>query len=118
MGSNKGMFEECWTPIHNRDPGDEQVEGHRVIGSSIAIEANDIVAERGEFYGPPSENHSCTAGFWRDYIKRRYGVEIPLDAEDVCWFNVLQKISRQAHVRKRDNKSDVIGFVINSDMLD
>ena len=120
MGSNKGWFEEVWIPIHNRDPGDE-TEGHEVHweeGPNIALEASAIVEERGKSYGPPSENHSCTAAFWRDYIKRRYGVEIPLDPEDVCWFNVLQKISRQAHVRKRDNSVDIIGFVINSDMLD
>jgi hypothetical protein len=122
MGSiNKGWFEEVWVPIHNRDPGDENdwvVVGHTVKYEDIAQEASAIVEERGESYGPPSENHSCTASFWRDYIKRRYNVELPLDAEDVCWFNVLQKISRQAHVRKRDNSVDIIGFVINSDMLD
>lgn len=86
--------------------------------SSIAFEASDIVEERGRDYGPPSENHSCTARMWSSYLERRYGWSPKLDAEDVCWLNVLQKISRQAHVRKRDNKVDVIGFVINADMLD
>ena len=31
MPSNKGWFEEVWVPIHNRDPGDENVEGHQVF---------------------------------------------------------------------------------------
>lgn len=118
---DKGWFEEVWTPIYDRDPGDEQVEGHQVIGSDIALEANAIVEERGRDYGHPAENHDCTAALWNSYLHRRYGrrYEVPrLDAEDVCVLNVLQKISRQAHTRKRDNLVDIIGFVINMDMLD
>jgi hypothetical protein len=115
--ANKGWFEPVWTPIYDSDPGDEQVEG-RTIGSDIALEASEIIEERGRGYGPPSENHSCTADLWSSYLERRYGYGMILDAEDVCWLNILQKISRQANTRKRDNLLDVIGFAINVDMLD
>lgn len=120
MGSsNKGWFEEVWVPIQNNDPGDEQVEGHQVF-KHIALEAKEIVEERGQSYGPPSENHACTADLWNAYLWRRGLLAFgeALDQEDVCVLNVLQKISRQANTRKRDNLVDILGFVINIDMLD
>src|SRR5574338_1117994 len=118
MPSNQGPFEPVFTPIWMQE--DEMInEPEESI--DVASEAKEIIKERGRDYGPPSENHSCTAKMWNAYLNRRYGNSrsalLALDAEDVCWLNVLQKISRQAHVRKRDNKVDVIGFVINADML-
>lgn len=85
----------------------------------IAHEAANVVDERMADYGHPSENHACTAHMWNAYLRRRFeGTGFRLDARDVCLLNVLQKISRDAHTRKRDNLVDVIGFAINADMVD
>ncbi len=81
---------------------------------SVLQEADRITQERGEVYGPPIENHSCTAELVLAYLKRKYGTA-SFDAEDVCWFNVLQKISREANQSKRDNRVDIAGFVKNLD---
>lgn len=86
--------------------------------SRIAQEADDVVADRMAVYGLPAENHGCTAALWTAYLRRRGLLEdgAELDDRDVCLLNVLQKVSRDANVRKRDNLVDVIGFAINADM--
>lgn len=88
--------------------------------SPIADEAAAVVRDRMADYGPPSVNHACTAGLWTAYLRRRglLADAQELDAHDVCLLNVLQKVSREAHRRKRDNLVDVIGFVVNADMLE
>ena len=68
-------------------------------------------------YGPPELNHGCTAELWRAYIKRRFGVDLELDGQDVCWLNTLQKISREANMRQRDNLVDVIGYALNVELI-
>jgi hypothetical protein len=86
---------------------------------NILMEAASITAgNRQQDYGHPRDNHTRTAGGWRWYLKAKYGVDIPLDAEDVCWLNSLQKISRHCHEPKRDNLVDVVGYTRNIEMLD
>lgn len=80
---------------------------------SVAQRAEVIVEARESKYGHPADNHACTAAMWNAYLYRRYGTALGLDARDVCWLNVLQKISRDAHTRQDDNLLDVVGFVIN-----
>jgi hypothetical protein len=82
----------------------------------IAHEASDTVHARMETYGPPIENHGCTAELWSAWLHRRFGVRLDLTAPDVCWLNVLQKLSREANLPQRDNAVDVIGFAINADL--
>ncbi len=82
---------------------------------SVLQEAERITKERGVGYGHPLDNHTCTASLLSSYIGRKYGVTLPIDAEDVCWFNILQKISREANSQKHDNLADVAGFVKNID---
>jgi hypothetical protein len=84
---------------------------------SVADEAAAAVADRMASYGPPSENHACTADLWTAYLRRRGLLVGELDAEDVCWLNTLQKISREANERKRDNLVDVVGFALNIDLI-
>jgi hypothetical protein len=86
---------------------------------SILDEANDIVnGPRRDAYGHPLDNHSATAEMWTTYLRRRYGTDILVDAEDVCWLNVLQKVVRDANVRARDNRVDVVGFTANLEMVE
>lgn len=87
---------------------------------NILEEANGLIhGARNKEYGHPLDNHSTTAAFWNTYIAalRRRGKTL-LDAEDVCWLNVLQKVSREATTgaRKRDTAVDVAGYAGNVEM--
>jgi hypothetical protein len=60
--------------------------------------------DRDEEYGPPWVNLNDCAGLWSAYLSGKYGGKTPdsinthsaftLTAEDVAWFNVLQKMAR------------------------
>lgn len=85
---------------------------------NVMEEANDIVnGDRQESYGHPLHNHSVTAAMMSFFLTRKYSKQVLLDAEDICWFNVFQKISREANMAKRDNLVDVIGYVANIEMI-
>lgn len=68
-------------------------------------------------YGHPLDNHSATAAMVAAYLSRRYGVALPLDAQDVCAFNILQKVSRLANTPgHRDSLVDIAGYAANIEM--
>lgn len=87
---------------------------------SVLDEAARIVdGDRNAAYGDPNGNHGCTAAMWTAYLTRR-GLLIDglaLDARDVCMLNVLQKASRDAHWRQRDNLTDIAGYVRNAEIV-
>jgi len=75
----------------------------------------EIIEERGAAYGPPSENHARTALFWAAYMRNR-GYEFkPLTPNDVCFLNILQKISRCMSKAgpSQDSLQDIQGFAEN-----
>jgi hypothetical protein len=76
-----------------------------------------IVEERGEAYGPPEQNHERTALLYRAYVKGRFGVDLELTREDVCWLAVLQKISREMNGGTEDGPRDVQGYARNVEMM-
>ena len=77
---------------------------------NILQEAGEIVCgDRHDDYGHPMANHSRTAAMWSAYL----GIEI--NARQVCWMNVLQKASRDAHHTKRDNLVDGAGYLENAE---
>lgn len=84
---------------------------------SVLEEAQRLVhGDRGEDYGHPLDNHTTTANLLEAYLWRKYGLDalpMGLDAEDVCWFNILQKCSRDANAPKRDSLVDVAGYAEN-----
>lgn len=82
----------------------------------LAQEAAAVVKARMEAYGPPHVNHGCTAELWSTWLNRRFGVRLELTAADVCWLNVLQKLSREANLAAGDNRLDVMGFAINAEL--
>jgi hypothetical protein len=89
--------------------------------TSILKEAESLIyGDRNQQYGHPLDNHSTTAAFFNAYLAalRRRGKH-ELDAEDVCWLNVLQKVSREATTgaRKRDTAVDVAGYAGNVEMV-
>ena len=77
-----------------------------------------IVDDRGQYYGHPLENHTCTADLWSTYLQRKYGVFLTMDYRDVCWMNILQKISRDANAPKADNVDDTMGYAENIRMAE
>jgi hypothetical protein len=84
---------------------------------TILEEAARITStDRNAAYGDPLDNHTSTAVMFGEYLHRRFGVDLPLDYGDVCMFNILQKVSRQANCPKRDNLVDIAGFARNVEM--
>jgi hypothetical protein len=87
-----------------------------VLEEALRLTAND----RQSTYGHPRENHACTAALYQAYLERK-GVVFPagvkMDAIDVCWLNILQKASRDAFCRKRDNYVDTAGYARNAEMV-
>lgn len=85
---------------------------------TLLEEADSIVnGDRAKAYGHPADNHRCTAALWAAFLNRKYGAGLELTAEDVCWLNILQKVSREANLPKKDNVLDVVGYALNVDMI-
>lgn len=96
----------------------ESEEVEAPADESPIAEANRVVnGERARFYGHPLDNHGNTADLWRCWLSRRYGVDIPLDAESVGWLMILLKASREANAPKHDNLVDVCGYAENVHMI-
>ena len=83
---------------------------------SVTEEAQRITsADRNAAYGHPLDNHQCTADLLTVWLRRKYGAAVPqLTAEDICTFNMMQKLSREAHAPKRDNLVDICGYARNA----
>lgn len=64
-------------------------------------------ADRPDMYASPLVNHTRTAEFWSTYLG------VPISAEQVCFMNILQKISRAMHSITRDSLVDVAGYARN-----
>ena len=74
---------------------------------------SEIVKERGSSYGEPWDNHSRTAMLWNAYIGARKSSY--LTATDVCFMNILQKISRCLDNAgpSVDSVQDIAGYADN-----
>ncbi len=97
---------------------DEEV-GSAVPKPTILDEARAAVhGERQRAYGHPLVNHGTTAEMWSAYLSRRAGVRVTLAPEDVCWLNILQKVSRSLCAPTRDNMVDAAGYAANVEMIE
>lgn len=94
-----------------------QQEADQTSSRILAEAAKVVNGDRQHHYGHPADNHGCTAAMWSAYLSRKYRAPITLDAEDVCWLMVLQKISRQANRPKDDNLVDAVGYILNIEMI-
>lgn len=87
---------------------------------NILREADRLIhGDRNKQYGHPLDNHTTTAEFWNIYLKTVSDRgKVFLDTEDVCFLNILQKISREATTgaRKRDTITDIAGYAGNIEM--
>ena len=81
----------------------------------ILSEVRDVICSaRQGAYGDPSVQHQVTADQFRAYVKARYGLDIPFNGEDVCVFNIHQKIARHGcGAPKKDTPADIIGYGAN-----
>ena len=77
----------------------------------------DLINERGEKYGPPSENHQITADLWTAYLSRKLGKGARITAREVCWMNTMQKASRDTFVPDSDNVIDGQGYLRNAERI-
>ncbi len=82
-------------------------------GSPLEKAKEIVSGSRCETYGKPIDNHSCTAALWSSWLSRKLRTPITLTATDVCWFNILQKCSREANKHDDDNPVDVCGYAQN-----
>ena len=91
-------------------------EGEATREETILEKAERIVmGDREEMYGHPKDNHKCTAELWNAYLKRRRqtihgNVDFVLTPEDVCFLNILQKVSRCANTITKDSLADIAGW--------
>ena len=78
---------------------------------NILQEADRITAgDRQRDYDHPRRNHERIAAFWRAHITAKYGVDVPLTAEDAAWMMIYVKAARDMFTPKRDNLVDVAGY--------
>ena len=89
--------------------------------STILKEAEKIVYGRGEAeYGHPSDNFQDEADAFSGFLHARGLLprDKQLSATDIAWFNVLQKVIREAHKPKRDNRVDVVGYALTAERVE
>lgn len=95
-------------PLHRAsellDVGDSPVE-------TVLEEAARLVdGDRLKSYGHPREDFQATAEFWRIWIMRKYGIDVPFEPHDFGMMLILTKVSREANAKKRDNIVDIPGY--------
>lgn len=79
---------------------------------NILKEAESIIyGDREQTYGKPGVNLERIAGQWALYLQQKFGAEVSLTAEDVCWMMVDLKKCRQMNADKRDNLVDAAGYL-------
>ncbi len=79
---------------------------------NVFQEAEQIIyGDREQTYGHPAKNLDKIAQQWRLYLLQKYGTDIPVCAEDVCWMMADLKKVRQMNMAKRDNLVDGIGYI-------
>jgi hypothetical protein len=91
----------------------------KVERQSVLVEAQEVIhGARSRDYGAALDNHTATADMLSAYLRRKYGIAVSLTAEDVCLFNVLQKVARLANTPDhRDSLVDIAGYAGNVEMV-
>ena len=85
--------------------------------NAIDLAKEIIYGDREETYGHPSKNLVAISQLWTIYLHQKYGVNVIVNAEDVCWMMNLLKMSRQMNKEKQDNIVDAIGYLALIDRL-
>ena len=80
---------------------------------TLTTAAEYVAGPRSADYGHPLDNHGRTAILWRAYLQAKFGVELELTEEDVCWLNSQQKLARDMNRPTFDGPVDVAGYAAN-----
>lgn len=79
---------------------------------ALLIEANDIIhGERKKMYGHPTNGLRRIGEQWTLYLKQKYGFDVQVTAQDVCWMMSDLKKTRAMHASVRDNTLDAAGYI-------
>jgi hypothetical protein len=78
----------------------------------LLLEAHDIInGERQKMYGHPANGLRRIAQQWNLYLDQKYGLDMQLTAQDVCWMMSDLKKARAMHAGTRDNILDAAGYI-------
>ena len=78
----------------------------------LLLEAHDIITgDRKKMYGHPANNLRRIAEQWTTYLDQKYGLDVNITAQDVCWMMADLKKVRAMHTAHRDNVLDAAGYI-------
>lgn len=73
--------------------------------------AREIVTQRQQQYGPPTQHHKDTAQLWTVLLRRKLAPGERIDASDIGLLYAADKLVREAHEPREDNRLDVCGYM-------
>lgn len=83
---------------------------------SIAAEADRIInGERREAYGPIEESSLDLAAIWTVILRKK--LKTSIEPREVMLMMVGLKLQRESNSEKRDNRTDLIGYILLADKL-
>ncbi len=87
---------------------------------TICEEANRLAShERQKDYGHPIDDFTCQGKMMAAILTRVLGIDIPdIPPKVVGMLMCAVKLSREAHVSKRDNRVDLAGYAMCMQMID
>lgn len=95
-----------------------KIDPSLVVPENIAEEAARVVyGDREQTYGDPNINFDKLAHMWTGHLLKKLQPGTTITASDVAIMQVLLKISREGFRPKRDNRVDMIGYVLCLDRI-
>lgn len=98
-------------------PAGDVWEGEEEMSSAIDKAKEIIYGDREKTYGNPADNLLKIAQQWQLYIAQKFGTDVMLDAEDVCYMMTQLKMVRQMNDHHTDNLVDGIGYLALIDRI-
>jgi hypothetical protein len=96
----------------------EQAAKQPARDETIAEEAARIVyGDREKAYDDPNVNFEKIALMWNGLLLRKLKPHVRITPQDVALAFVLLKVSRESHRPQRDNRVDMIGYVLCGDRI-
>lgn len=87
--------------------------------TSVALEAHQAVyGDRGQDYGHPRDHWTRTAVMWTALLQDKLADGEFITPEDVGRLYIADKLSRDVHSPKRDNRVDIAGYAVCLDRLE
>ena len=101
-----------------KDLSDNDIQYAAKVETILEKAQRIVMGDREDMYGHPKDNHACTAELFNAYLKRRkqtmpYADALlsdELTATDICFLNILQKVSRCANKISKDSLADIAGW--------